>query len=288
MTPKHAQLLAGDLDDETLVRYIDRFLMFYIRTADRLQRTAPWVEQLDGGLDHLRDVVCNDSLGPGRRVRRRDGPPRRRATRANGRACWRTRQAVAVRLVRQRARRRGSHRRRSPNAQAARCPSGCRRSGRGAEHEPQRHSRYGPPACAYDHLIPCRGVGVLLPDGAQAALFRLDDGTVHAVGNIDPFSGAAVMSRGIVGDRGGRATVQSPIKQAFALDDGTCLDDPATCSGVPEPGHRRTAWRRLRRFEQGIVVTRALSRRIAAQATRRMGVRCHSDGDVAAHGPFRS
>ncbi|OBK74660.1 nitrite reductase large subunit NirB [Mycobacterium sp. 1274761.0] len=63
MTPKHAQLLAGDLDDETLIRYIDRFLMFYIRTADRLQRTAPWVESLDGGLDHLRDVVCNDSLG---------------------------------------------------------------------------------------------------------------------------------------------------------------------------------------------------------------------------------
>ena len=63
MTPKHAQLLAGDLDDETLVRYIDRFLMFYIRTADRLQRTAPWVEGLEGGLDHLRDVICNDSLG---------------------------------------------------------------------------------------------------------------------------------------------------------------------------------------------------------------------------------
>ncbi|BDY28830.1 Nitrite reductase [NAD(P)H] [Mycolicibacterium mageritense] len=63
MTPKHAQLLAGDLDDETLIRYIDRFLMFYIRTADRLQRTAPWLESLDGGLDHLRDVVCNDSLG---------------------------------------------------------------------------------------------------------------------------------------------------------------------------------------------------------------------------------
>jgi nitrite reductase (NADH) large subunit len=63
MTPKHAQLLASDLDDETLVRYIDRFLMFYIRTADRLQRTAPWVEGLDGGMDHLRDVICDDSLG---------------------------------------------------------------------------------------------------------------------------------------------------------------------------------------------------------------------------------
>ena len=48
---------------ETLVRYIDRFLMFYVRTADRLQRTAPWVESLDGGLDHLREVVCDDSLG---------------------------------------------------------------------------------------------------------------------------------------------------------------------------------------------------------------------------------
>jgi nitrite reductase (NADH) large subunit len=63
MTPRHAELLAGDLDTDTLIRYVDRFLMFYIRTADRLQRTAPWVESLDGGLGHLRDVVCNDSLG---------------------------------------------------------------------------------------------------------------------------------------------------------------------------------------------------------------------------------
>ena len=63
MTPKHAQLLASDLDTETLTRYIDRFLMYYIRTADRLQRTAPWVESLDGGLDHVREVVCADSLG---------------------------------------------------------------------------------------------------------------------------------------------------------------------------------------------------------------------------------
>ena len=63
MTPKHAQLLASDLDDETLVRYIDRFLMYYIRTANRLQRTAPWLDELDGGLGHLHDVVIDDSLG---------------------------------------------------------------------------------------------------------------------------------------------------------------------------------------------------------------------------------
>ncbi|WP_173813902.1 nitrite reductase large subunit NirB [Mycobacterium rhizamassiliense] len=63
MTPRHAELLASDLDTETLVRYVDRFLMYYIRTADRLQRTAPWVESLEGGLDHVREVVCDDSLG---------------------------------------------------------------------------------------------------------------------------------------------------------------------------------------------------------------------------------
>ncbi|ANW66780.1 nitrite reductase large subunit [Mycobacterium sp. djl-10] len=65
MTPRHAELLAGDLDTDTLIRYIDRFLMFYIRTADRLQRTAPWIEALDGGIEHLTDVVCHDSLGLG-------------------------------------------------------------------------------------------------------------------------------------------------------------------------------------------------------------------------------
>lgn len=88
-------------------------------------------------------------------------------------------------------------------------------------------------ACPYDYLIPGRGVGVLLDNGCQAALFRLDDETVHAVGNIDPFSGAAVLSRGIVGDRAGRTVVQSPIaKQAFALDDGRCLDDPTVAVPV--------------------------------------------------------
>ncbi|WP_394552373.1 nitrite reductase large subunit NirB [Agromyces sp. MMS24-JH15] len=61
--PAHAQLLVGDIDDETLIRYIDRYMMYYIRTADRLQRTARWIEDIEGGLDHVRDVVVNDSLG---------------------------------------------------------------------------------------------------------------------------------------------------------------------------------------------------------------------------------
>ncbi|GDY53435.1 hypothetical protein SVIO_040580 [Streptomyces violaceusniger] len=63
--PRHADLLAQDLDDEELIRLIDRFLMFYIRTADRLERTSAWLERIEGGLDHVREVVVEDSLGLG-------------------------------------------------------------------------------------------------------------------------------------------------------------------------------------------------------------------------------
>jgi nitrite reductase (NADH) small subunit len=101
--------------------------------------------------------------------------------------------------------------------------------------------------CQVDRLLPERGVAALLAprsaSGArsddindtnavndinvQVALFRTHDGTVHAIGNLDPFSGAAVLSRGIVGDRGGVPTVASPVyKQAFSLLTGRCLDDP--------------------------------------------------------------
>ena len=63
MKPRHADLFATDLDDETLIRYIDRFLMFYVATADRLQRTSVWLDNLEGGIDYLRQVVIDDSLG---------------------------------------------------------------------------------------------------------------------------------------------------------------------------------------------------------------------------------
>ncbi|MFM0325033.1 nitrite reductase large subunit NirB [Caballeronia glebae] len=62
MKPRHAELIASDLDHDTLVRYIDRFLMFYVRTADRLQRTSVWRDNLEGGLDYLIDVVIGDKL----------------------------------------------------------------------------------------------------------------------------------------------------------------------------------------------------------------------------------
>jgi nitrite reductase (NADH) small subunit len=84
--------------------------------------------------------------------------------------------------------------------------------------------------CPYDELEPERGVAALV-DGVQVALFRLhassDSGGVVAVDHRDPFSGANVMARGLVGTRGDRATVASPMyKQVFDLRTGACLDDP--------------------------------------------------------------
>jgi nitrite reductase (NADH) small subunit len=98
--------------------------------------------------------------------------------------------------------------------------------------------------CLLDRLLPGRGAAALLSAGGepvQVALFRMadvtgggpegqggGDVTVMAIGNVDPFSGAAVLSRGIVGDRGGVPTVASPVyKQVFSLVTGECLDDPA-------------------------------------------------------------
>ena len=83
------------------------------------------------------------------------------------------------------------------------------------------------PVCAVADLVPGRGVAALLPSGEQVAVFAVA-GAVHAVSNVDPFTGAAVLSRGIVGDLGGVAVVASPMhKQHFDLRTGACVEDPA-------------------------------------------------------------
>ena len=63
MKPRHADLLAADLDKDTLIQYLDRFIMFYIRTADKLQRTSVWLENMEGGIDYLRSVIIDNKLG---------------------------------------------------------------------------------------------------------------------------------------------------------------------------------------------------------------------------------
>ncbi|MGW0335826.1 nitrite reductase small subunit NirD [Streptomyces sp. NPDC003011] len=80
--------------------------------------------------------------------------------------------------------------------------------------------------CDLSALLPGRGVAALLPDGRQAALFRDRGGRLYAIDNRDPFSGAAVLSRGLTGSQKGRPFVASPLlKQRFDLESGQCLDD---------------------------------------------------------------
>ena len=82
------------------------------------------------------------------------------------------------------------------------------------------------PVCAYRRLQPERGVAALVEERA-VAIFRLHDGTLRAIDNVDPFTGASVLSRGIVGTRGDAPTVTSPLhKQAYDLRTGVCLDAP--------------------------------------------------------------
>ncbi|MCA1185584.1 MULTISPECIES: nitrite reductase small subunit NirD [unclassified Saccharopolyspora] len=83
------------------------------------------------------------------------------------------------------------------------------------------------PICPWEALPLACGVPALLAAG-PVALFRTSDDELYAVGGVDPFCGAGVISRGIVGDRGGEPTVASPmLKQVFSLRTGACLDDPA-------------------------------------------------------------
>lgn len=86
--------------------------------------------------------------------------------------------------------------------------------------------------CPLQRLPVERGVAALI-DGEQVAVFRTAENRLHAVSNLDPFSGAMVLARGIVGSRGDRRTVASPVyKQVFDLETGSCLDDPSVVLAV--------------------------------------------------------
>ncbi|MEU1283190.1 nitrite reductase small subunit NirD [Kitasatospora sp. NPDC005856] len=88
--------------------------------------------------------------------------------------------------------------------------------------------------CDLTDLQPGRGVAVLLPDTGQVALFRGRAGELYAVDNLDPFSGAPVLARGLLGSRGDRPTLISPMyKQVYDLTDGRCLDEDTAPDGTP-------------------------------------------------------
>ena len=234
--PAHAQLLAGDLDTETLISYLDRFLMYYIRTADRLQRTAAWLDTLDGGLDRVREVVVDDSLGLGAELEAEMA--RHVGTYFDE---WKATLEDPEKLA---ASSPSSTRPDTPDPNISFTeergqikPADRRRAGRARRHDPRGRSATRAGAvddaqrpeweqvCPVDDLEVERGVTALV-HGQAVAIFRTHDDQVYALGNHDPFAKASVLARGIVGTRGDVPFVASPMhKHAFDLRTGQCLDD---------------------------------------------------------------
>ncbi|WP_406059138.1 nitrite reductase large subunit NirB [Streptomyces sp. NBC_01077] len=201
--PRHADLLASDLSAAGLFVLIDRFLMYYVRTGERLERTSAWLERLGGagggsgsvaGIAHLREVLIEDSLG------------------------------ICAEL----------------EAQMDRHVAAYRDEWQAVLDDPAALARFEPHVAGVEFLEPGRGRAAVLADGTEAALFRDGDGEVYAVGNRDPFSGADVIADGIMGSRDGAPVVASPLhKQEFDLRTGACLDDPAvTLPVLPVPTTR--------------------------------------------------
>ena len=190
--PRHAGLLVQDVDTDTLVRTIDRYLMFYIRTADRLQRTASWLESLEGGLPYLRAVILDDTLG----------------------ICADLDAAMEAHVA-------------AYEDEWAGVLASAERLRRFAATTGTPDAAGWAPVCRFEELQPERGVAARV-GRAQVAVFRTFDGMLHALADRDPFTGRNVLARGIVGSRGAAATVASPLhKQVFDLATGQCLDEPS-------------------------------------------------------------
>ncbi|MCL1518258.1 nitrite reductase large subunit NirB [Enterobacter cloacae] len=192
MKPRHADLFASDLDEETLIRTVDRFLMFYIRTADRLQRTSTWMDNLEGGLDYLREVILDDSLGIAQELEQE------MARVVETYQCeWQTTLNDPNRLALFRT--------------AVNGP---------ATEENKRWQEI----CGLDEIPEQAGIGARL-GRKPIALFRFGK-SVYALDDQEPGSDANVLSRGILGDAAGEPVVISPLyKQRIRLRDGCQVDN---------------------------------------------------------------
>lgn len=253
--PRHAELLAADVDEQTAIRYIDRFLMYYIHTADRLTRTSVWLEKLEGGLDHLKQVVLHDKLGICDELERQlqylvdsyrcewkevvNDPERRK---------W-FRQFVNtpdtepdIEIVSERGQLRPADWPKELVQLTGLGPS----AANGSRHSPgngqPRHSHTAPNGQGRPRPSETRWVKVGRTDdfpvdgGAtvkyghvQIAVFRFASRDQwYACQNMCPHKNAFVLSRGILGDRAGTPKVACPLhKKTFSLEDGQCLSGEA-------------------------------------------------------------
>jgi len=228
--PRHADLLVANVDEDTAIRYIDRFIMLYIRTADHLTRTSTWLDKMEGGIEHLRDVVVHDSLGIGEELERQlqrltesyacewrgvlEDPAKRARFRhfANDAAGDDT-----VTSIEERGQRRPADRRPPVRLPVIR---------------PSEPAAPATPQAVFVRLAAARDVapdtGIAVRYGtAQIAIFHLR-GAWYATQNACPHTRAMVLARGLLGDDHGTPKVACPLhKKTFDLATGACLSNDA-------------------------------------------------------------
>lgn len=251
--PRHADLLATDLDESTALRYIDRFLMYYIYTADKLTRTATWLESLNGGITYLKEVILNDKLGICYDLEQRmqhlvdtytcewqevvNDPEKRR----------RFRQFVntdeiepAIEFIDERGQSRPAN---WPTDNDTLIPLNLSGMTPGGDHDrlPARPANTGtdaPPQKNTDSRpnekwikvgrvtdFPMDGGAAIKYGKVQIAVFRFASrGEWYACQNMCPHKNAFVLSRGIIGSAGETPKVACPLhKTPFSLETGACL-----------------------------------------------------------------
>lgn len=234
MKPRHADLFASDLDRETLIRTVDRLLMFYIRTADRLQRTSTWMDNLEGGLEYLREVILNDSLGLAEELEKE------MAGVVDTYQCeWQTTLNSPDRLALFRS---------YVNSEVP--DEAVQREALRGQQQPVEHpvvQQAAAPAkpwqaiCAIGDIPEQAGIGARMGE-LQIALFRFGE-AIYALDNHEPGSGANVLSRGILGDVGGEPVVITPLyKHRIRLRDGRSQDGELAVRAWPVKVEQGTVW----------------------------------------------
>ncbi|MCG8449321.1 MAG: nitrite reductase large subunit NirB [Pirellulales bacterium] len=234
--PRHADLLVTGIDEQTAIQYIDRFLMYYIFTADKLTRTATWLEQLDGGLEHIKDVVIHDKLELGDELEQRmqhlvdtyqcewkavvDDPEKRKLYRQ----FVNTDQVEpGIELVDERGQQRPAYWPKDGQLVQIQMP----------EETLRTKETLRKPQAPKPQWIEVGGVGDFPRDGGatvkygdvQIAVFNFASrGEWYACQNMCPHKNAFVLSRGILGNAGGTPKIACPLhKKPFSLKSGECL-----------------------------------------------------------------
>ncbi len=251
--PRHADLLASDLDDDTVIRYIDRFLMYYISTADRLTRTSVWLDKMDGGIEYLRDVIVGDRLQIGAELERQmehlvetyhcewaevvNNPERR----ARFRHFAHDAQAAdsTIEWMQERGQRRPRDWVRNGNGQtngSSAALDAAKPAINGHDSAPDSARIVRLPVLKTE-WVRVANVSEVPPDGgvtirygkAQIALFHFaSKGEWYASQNMCPHKKDMVLARGILGDQNGTPKVACPLhKKTFSLEDGACLSGEA-------------------------------------------------------------